>query len=93
MHEGGKIDISAILQDDKKVHVRISDDGIGISEEDLPHIFNRFYQVDGSSTRKYGGNGLGLYISRKILEAHNGDIWAESRAGKGTAIHVILPVK
>jgi PAS domain S-box-containing protein len=93
MHEGGVIKISAILQDDKKIHIMINDNGVGISEENLPQIFNRFYQVDGSSTRKYGGNGLGLYICKKIIEAHSGEIWAESKIGVGTTIHILLPVK
>lgn len=93
MHEGGKIMISAKLQGDGNIHVKVADNGIGISEEDLSHIFNRFYQVDGSSTRKYGGNGLGLYICKKIIETHNGDIWADSRIGHGTSIHILLPAK
>ncbi|WMW24228.1 PAS domain-containing sensor histidine kinase [Methanolobus sediminis] len=93
MHDGGKIKITGILQDDNKIHIKINDEGIGISEEKLPNIFNRFYQVDGSSTRKYGGNGLGLYICKKIIEAHNGSIWAESKENSGTTIHVLLPTK
>ncbi len=93
MSEGGRIGISAKLQDNKKIHITISDDGVGISDENLPDIFNRFYQADGSSTRKYGGNGLGLYICRKIIEAHNGSIWAESQEGSGTTVHITLPVK
>ncbi|MBP1908109.1 PAS domain-containing sensor histidine kinase [Methanolobus bombayensis] len=93
MNDGGKIKISAVLQENTKIHIKISDEGIGISEENLPHIFNRFYQVDGSSTRKYGGNGLGLYICKKIIEAHNGEIWAESDGSKGATIHILLPVK
>ncbi len=91
--ESGKISISVTLQDNKRIHIQISDNGIGISEENLPHIFNRFYQADGSSTRKYGGNGLGLYICKKIIVAHNGDMWADSKEGKGTTIHILLPVK
>ena len=93
MHDGGKISITCSLQDDNNIHIKIADEGIGISEADLPDIFNRFYQVDGSSTRKYGGNGLGLYICKKIIEAHNGSIWAESEEGSGTTIHVLLPAK
>ncbi|MDG6242838.1 MAG: PAS domain S-box protein [Methanolobus sp.] len=92
-HQGGKISISVRLQEDKKIHISITDNGVGIPEENLTQVFNRFYQVDGSSTRKYGGNGLGLYICRKIIEAHKGTIWAESKAGSGTTIHVLLPVK
>ncbi|WP_406670982.1 PAS domain-containing sensor histidine kinase [Methanolobus sp. ZRKC4] len=91
--EDGKIEVSVVLQEDKKLHIKVSDNGIGISEENLPLIFNRFYQVDGSSTRKYGGNGLGLYICKKIIVAHNGQMWAESKEGVGTDIHILLPVK
>lgn len=91
--EDGKIGISVVLEEGKKLHIKVSDDGIGISEENLPLIFNRFYQADGSSTRNYGGNGLGLYICKKIIMAHNGQIWAESREGEGTDIHILLPVK
>ena len=87
----GVIRVSAALEDDN-IHIRITDNGIGIKEADLPNIFNRFYQVDGSSTRKYGGNGLGLYICKKIVEAHKGSIWLESIEKKGTTIHVSLPI-
>ncbi|WP_407354753.1 PAS domain S-box protein [Methanolobus sp. WCC5] len=91
--QGGKISISARLQEDKKIYISISDTGIGIPGENLSQVFNRFYQADGSSTRKYGGNGLGLYICRKIIQAHKGEIWAESKDGSGTTIHVLLPAK
>jgi signal transduction histidine kinase len=93
MPDAGKITITGVLQDDDKIHIKLSDEGIGISQENLKNIFNRFYQVDGSSTRKYGGNGLGLYICKKIIEAHNGSIWAESKEGSGTTIHILLPTK
>ncbi len=55
--------------------------------------FDKFYQVDGSSTRKYGGSGLGLSISRQIVQVHNGSIWIESKEGAGTILHVRLPKK
>jgi PAS domain S-box-containing protein len=88
----GTISISAIREEDK-IHLRITDNGAGIPEDSLSQIFDRFYQVDGSSTRRYGGNGLGLYICKKVIESHNGSIWAESKEGVFTTIHVILPVK
>jgi signal transduction histidine kinase len=88
----GIIKISASNEDDH-AHLQIADNGIGIGDTEILNIFNRFYQVDGSSTRKYGGNGLGLYICKKIIEAHKGEIWAESRQGEGTTIHVTLPFK
>jgi PAS domain S-box-containing protein len=88
---GGNISISAVVEDGN-IHIQIADDGIGIEEANMPKIFTRFYQVDGSSTRKYGGNGLGLYICKKIVEAHKGSIRLESIRNKGTTIHVYLPV-
>ncbi len=91
--EYGKIEVSVVLQEDKKLHIKVSDNGIGISEENLPLIFNRFYQADGSSTRKYGGNGLGLYICKKVIVAHNGQMWAQSKEGVGTDIHILLPLR
>ena len=86
----GDITISA-HEDDDKLHIAVSDTGIGMPQEETNNLFKRFYQVDASTTRKYGGTGLGLYISKLIAEAHNGKIWAESEKGVGTTIHVTLP--
>lgn len=86
----GDITISA-HEDDDKLHIAVSDTGIGMPQEETNNLFKRFYQVDASTTRKYGGTGLGLYISKLIAEAHNGKIWAKSEKGVGTTIHVTLP--
>ena len=59
----------------------------------MPNLFARFYRVDNSSTRSAGGSGLGLYISRQIVEAHGGRIWAESAPGEGSAFSFAIPVK
>ena len=67
------------------------DRGIGIPPEDLDRIFDRFYQVKGSPGALSGSMGMGLYISRGIVEAHGGRIWAESRLGHGSAVHFTLP--
>ncbi|MDW7732285.1 MAG: PAS domain S-box protein [Methanolobus sp.] len=75
----------------KFIHVRIIDTGIGIPEDLLPKIFQRFYQVDASTRRRYGGTGLGLYISKSIVDAHKGQIWIESEKDVGTTVHVRLP--
>ncbi|TQD25149.1 cell wall metabolism sensor histidine kinase WalK [Methanolobus vulcani] len=75
----------------KSLHIKVIDRGIGIPEEELENIFARFYQVDGSKTRRYGGNGLGLHIAKTIVEAHRGDIWIESEPELGTTVHVKLP--
>ncbi|ALS25186.1 MULTISPECIES: sensor histidine kinase [Paenibacillus] len=69
----------------------IRDNGIGIAEEHIPHIFERFYRSDASRTRKHGGAGLGLSISKSIVEAHDGTISVDSRPGKGCTFSVRLP--
>lgn len=87
----GSITINA-FSEKRNVHVIVKDTGIGISKDEMPHIFKRFYQADGSLTRRYGGNGLGLYLCKSVVEAHGGSIRAESEPGKGTELHVLLPI-
>lgn len=74
------------------IKVSVIDDGIGIPAKDLPHIFERFYQVESHLTRKHGGMGLGLSISKVMVEMHGGRIWAESEEGKGCNITFLLPI-
>lgn len=88
--DSGKISIG-ITGDDKIVQVRLSDTGPGIPPEDVPHLFDKFYRVDSSSTRTVGGTGLGLFICRKIVELYNGRIWVDSTVGKGSTFFVNLP--
>lgn len=85
----GEISITGEMEDEK-AHIRISDTGIGIPEDKLDKIFDRFYQLDSSNRRKYGGTGLGLWISKNIVEAHGGKIWAESK-NSGSTFHILLP--
>lgn len=73
------------------VQIRISDTGPGIPEEDLPHLFQKFYRVDNSATRSIGGTGLGLFICKKIIELYSGNIWAESKLGEGSTFYINLP--
>jgi DNA-binding response OmpR family regulator len=90
----GRIALRAFsIKDDDRhcVQIDISDTGVGIPQEALPRIFDRFYQVDATSKRKYGGMGLGLAIARSIVEAHKGEISAKSEMGKGTTFTVVLP--
>ncbi|MDK2893061.1 ATP-binding protein [Methanohalophilus sp.] len=89
---GGKITLSA-FREDKKIHIVVKDTGIGIPKDMIGKLFQRFYQIDASRKRKYGGTGLGLYISKTIVEAHKGEMWIESEGeGKGTEVHFRLPV-
>ena len=88
---GGKIDVSVRCADEK-ISFRVQDNGIGIPEEDLDRIFERFYRVEKSRTSEMGGTGLGLAIARELIEAHGGDIRIESRLGEGTTVTVTLPI-
>ena len=71
----------------------ISDNGIGIKKEQQPYLFNKFYQADPTIREKYGGAGLGLYIVKKLVEAHNGTVFVESEFGKGSTFSFKIPIK
>jgi two-component system phosphate regulon sensor histidine kinase PhoR len=86
--DGGLISISANATD-RWVEVKVSDNGIGIAREHLPHVFERFYKVDRS--RRDGGTGLGLAIAKHLVQAHGGDIKVESVEGEGSAFSFTLP--
>ena len=73
------------------VEFRVRDTGIGIAPDQLDKIFDAFYQVDGSSTREYGGAGLGLAIAKNLVEAHHGLIRVESAPDSGSTFYVTLP--
>jgi len=89
--EGGPIAICARATPGN-VQLSVADQGIGIKAGELDHIFDRFYQVDSASTRKVGGAGLGLSISKAIVEAHGGEMWVESQPGVGSIFHFALPL-
>ncbi|MBE9916270.1 HAMP domain-containing histidine kinase [Paenibacillus donghaensis] len=88
---GGSIQVR-LAAGERQVAVIVEDSGIGISEEDQTHIFERFYKADKSRTRSGGGSGLGLSIIKKIVEMHQGSVKVSSRLGEGTAITVCLPL-
>jgi signal transduction histidine kinase len=89
--QGGRILIST-EQQAGEVQVSVNDQGLGIEPEYLERLFERFYQVDSASTRKVGGSGLGLSISKAIVEAQDGRIWVESQPGVGSTFHFALPL-
>ncbi|MDP3105562.1 MAG: ATP-binding protein [Candidatus Methanoperedens sp.] len=84
----GKIKISA-AEDNEWIHIKFEDTGIGIPQDKLDKIFDRFYQLDSPEKPGRGGAGLGLWISKNIVEAHGGKIWAESK-NRGSTLHVLL---
>ena len=89
-HPGGKIRLEAVHRD-HAVEISVSDTGIGIPDQDLPRIFERFYRADKARSRELGGTGLGLSIVKHIAQMHGGNVKAESRTGHGTTIRVSLP--
>jgi two-component system sensor histidine kinase GlrK len=91
--EGSTIGLTVVDQKDGAIKVSVSDSGPGIYPEDLPHIFERFYQGKVPGGRPQVGSGIGLALAKKVVEAHEGTIWAESELGKGTFVHFLLPSK
>ena len=88
--EGGSIYVN-VRGDGDRVLINVTDTGIGISAENLSHIFQKFYRVDNSDTRTIGGTGLGLYLVKQRAEAMGGKVWAESAFGEGSTFYVSLP--
>jgi signal transduction histidine kinase len=89
--EGGKV-IVKTREKEGEIQLSVIDSGIGIPEKDVPHIFERFYQVESHLTRKHGGMGLGLSVAKMMIEMHGGSITAKSIPGKGSNFTIILPV-
>ncbi|MFQ5859798.1 MAG: sensor histidine kinase, partial [Anaerolineae bacterium] len=88
---GGTITVRSERVGDQ-VQVAVADTGEGISPEDLPYVFKRFYRADKSRARASGGSGLGLAIAKQIVEAHGGRIWAKSWVGAGSTFAFTLPL-
>ncbi len=90
-NDGGVIDIRA-FKDEKYAMITVKDYGIGIPKEEQVKIFDKFYRMDKSLTRKEGGIGFGLYISKIIIEKHGGNIWVDSEPNKGATFSIKLPL-
>lgn len=87
---GGSIYVN-VLGDGDRALINVTDTGIGISSDDIHHIFQKFYRADNSDTRTIGGTGLGLYLVKQRVEAMGGRVWAESAFGEGSTFYVSLP--
>ncbi|EAC2336653.1 cell wall metabolism sensor histidine kinase WalK [Listeria monocytogenes] len=88
--DGGRISFYLKKFEDE-IEVSIADEGLGVPDEDLANVFDRFFRVDKARSREMGGTGLGLAIAREVIEAHGGRIWAERNKNKGTIIKFALP--
>ncbi len=80
-----------MFEDPSSATVRVTDTGVGIPEEDLPNLFDRFYRVNKDRSRATGGSGLGLAISKQIVELHGGSLSVESDVGVGSTFEIRLP--
>jgi two-component system sensor histidine kinase GlrK len=90
---GGVVSLRMLsLSKEKAVQLSVSDSGPGVPSQELPHIFEKFYQGRRQRRTMVAGSGLGLAMAKKVVEAHGGRIWAESEPGKGATFHVVLPV-
>jgi signal transduction histidine kinase len=88
--DGGNI-VVGVQDGGDRLQVSVSDQGIGIPRDQHERIFERFYQVDGSAQRRYGGAGLGLAIVKRIVEDHGGQVWVESEPGRGSTFYFTVP--
>ena len=91
--EGDMVEALVMLEKQNKIVLEVEDTGIGIPKGDIPLIFNRFYRVDKSRSKKMGGSGLGLSIAKWIVDEHHGRILVKSKEGEGTRISIVLPYK
>jgi PAS domain S-box-containing protein len=91
---GGKVHVQATMADADTLHVKIKDEGMGMTPEFIARIGERFLRADNRDTREIGGTGIGLFLVKHLVEAHGGQMWAESEgAGKGSTFHFTLPTK
>ena len=90
--KGGSVSVFAEERDDGYAYISIKDTGVGIPEEDVPFIFDRFYKVDKARGGSETGTGLGLSIAWELAELHKGTILVESEVGKGTTFTIVIPI-
>ena len=91
-NENGEIIVTVKLLNDSKVEIKVRDTGRGISKENISHIFDRFYQVEGSTIREFEGTGIGLSLAKQLIELHKGNIKVESEVNSWTEFTIELPL-
>jgi PAS domain S-box-containing protein len=92
--QGGKVHVQATMDDPETLHIKIKDEGMGMTPEFIARIGERFLRADNRDTREIGGTGIGLFLVKHLVEAHGGRMWAESEGmGKGSMFHFTLPTK
>jgi signal transduction histidine kinase len=89
--EPGSTVTMRMCEEGELIRTEVEDQGIGIPADKLTRIFERFYQVDGSTTRRFGGTGLGLAIAKQIVESHGGEIGVQSVQNKGSCFYFTIP--
>jgi signal transduction histidine kinase/ligand-binding sensor domain-containing protein/DNA-binding response OmpR family regulator len=89
---GKEISVSLLKENENSITLKVRDTGIGISKEQLPKIFDRFYQVNSAHTREHGGTGIGLALVKELVELHHGSISVDSKLGEWTEFKIILPI-
>lgn len=93
LNEDGRVSVELNKAGERQINLTITDNGIGIEEKDLPHIFDRFYRADASRDKSTGGTGLGLSIVKSMVQSLEGSIEINSEYGKGTKVQILLPYK
>ena len=87
----GKVQVDVTASSNGYIKIAVEDSGIGIPEEDISHLFQKFYRVDNTDTREINGTGLGLYLTRRLVESMSGRIWVESEFGRGSRFCIEIP--
>jgi len=90
--DGGMVSLAASRKSQDRFQFQVSDTGIGIKQEDIGKLFTEFQQLDSSASRHYEGTGLGLALTKKLVELHQGSIELESEPGVGSVFRVVLPI-
>jgi signal transduction histidine kinase len=92
-HEGGRVTVRLTRLEDERFRLEVEDTGIGIKPENFPKLFDEFQQLDAGSAKKYAGTGLGLALTKRIVEAQGGKVGVHSQFGRGSVFFAELPLE